>query len=456
MINPSIKRILAMALMLALLLSGCAALAEQVYVNGSVTVYAAPKTSAKKLGTLKAGASVTLTAEQSGWALIEKSGAKGYVKASALTKVEDCGNATAYTTASTALYKTFTGKTKLTTIPSGKAVTLVAKAGNRAYVKYGSKKGFVKAANLTTTAPQKAETTTAYVNKDGAKVYNSKGKATGTLALNTAVTVTATKDDICQITLNGATGYIKKADLSCDKVVQETPKADNTLKVGDTGDAVKKLQERLKALGYFTGTVGGNYQALTQSAVAAFQTVAKLTVTGTADEATLKALFSSSAPKKPTEDNAATSTGPVGDSTVAPATGTAIEMDWWTSGIQDIFARGVTAKITDVETGLAWREQRRGGTNHADVQPLTAADTAALKKAYGGTWSWNRRAIFVTINGINYAASMNGMPHGGGSITDNNFDGHHCIHFTNSRTHGSNKVCPLHQAAIKKALAAHM
>jgi hypothetical protein len=98
---------------------------------------------------------------------------------------------------------------------------------------------------------------------------------------------------------------------------------------------------------------------------------------------------------------------------------------------------------------------RKGGTNHADVQPLTAADTAAMKAAVG-SWSWNRRAIFVTINGVNYAASMNCMPHGSGSITNNNFNGHHCIHFTNSRTHGSNKVCPLHQAAIRKALLASL
>ena len=141
---------------------------------------------------------------------------------------------------------------------------------------------------------------------------------------------------------------------------------------------------------------------------------------------------------------------------MAPARGTAREMDWWTSGIQKIFPRGATATITDVDTGLAWREQRRGGTNHADVQPLTAADTAVLKRVYGGKWSRNRRAIFVTINGVNYAASMNGMPHGGGSISGNNFNGHHCIHFTNSRTHGSNKVCPLHQAAIRKALLASL
>ena len=49
---------------------------------------------------------------------------------------------------------------------------------------------------------------------------------------------------------------------------------------------------------------------------------------------------------------------------------------------------------------------------------------------------------------------MNGMPHGSDSIKDNDFDGHHCIHFTNSRTHGTTVVCALHQAAIRKALAA--
>ena len=128
-------------------------------------------------------------------------------------------------------------------------------------------------------------------------------------------------------------------------------------------------------------------------------------------------------------------------------------MDWWTSDIQSIFPRGTVATVPDVSTGIAWYEKRTGGTNHADVQPLTAADTNSMKKAVG-SWSWTRRAIFVTINGVNYAASMNCMPHGSGSITTNNFNGHHCIHFTNSRTHGSNKVCSLHQNAIKKALSA--
>jgi len=235
-------------------------------------------------------------------------------------------------------------------------------------------------------------------------------------------------------------------DVDADEEADEKPSDDDDgIHPGETGEAVKTIQRRLKDLGWFNGNIGGNYLTLTTEAVKAFQLAAGLQVDGVCDIVTINTMMGEKAPRKPVEDTA---------SSVRPAGGKAKAMDWWKSDIQQIFAKGVVATITDVETGLAWREKRRGGTNHADVQPLTAADTAALKKAYGGKWSWDRRAIFVTINGINYAASMNGMPHGGSSIKDNNFDGHHCIHFTNSRTHCSDKVCPKHQAAIKKALAA--
>ena len=129
-------------------------------------------------------------------------------------------------------------------------------------------------------------------------------------------------------------------------------------------------------------------------------------------------------------------------------------VDWWTSNIQSVFSRGTVATVTDVKTGISWQVKRRGGTNHADVEPLTASDTAKMKQAYGGSWSWTRRAIWVTINGKKYAASMNGMPHGVQSITNNNFSGHHCIHFLNSRTHTGNRLDSAHQAAVKAAYEA--
>lgn len=130
-----------------------------------------------------------------------------------------------------------------------------------------------------------------------------------------------------------------------------------------------------------------------------------------------------------------------------------ISADWFKSNISSLFARGDVVTIKDVSTGIKWQIKRTGGTNHADVQPLTANDTAKMKEACK-IWSWERRAVHVYIGNKIYAGSINCMPHGGDSIPENNFNGHFCLHFTNSRTHGSNKVCSLHQAAIKKALNA--
>lgn len=329
--------------------------------------------------------------------------------------------------------------TKVTVLAVKSGICLVERSGVKAYMKKSELSASKTESKSGNSGVTRIEATTFYVQSDGVKVYNSSGKSVGTLDVNDAVVITAYNADYALTSIGGHSAFIRLSDLGASKVKTQT---EVQLSYGDQGDAVKKLQRRLAELGYFSGTVGGNYLELTQAAVRSFQSAAKLEATGVADLDTLTVLMSDSAPKyAPT-------------SSAVAVTGTAKEMDWWTSGIQSIFARGTTATVTDVETGLSWKVYRSGGTNHADVQPLTAADTAIMKKAYGGSWSWARRAIYVTIDGVNYAASMNGMPHGNGSITDNNFDGHHCIHFTNSRTHGTNRVCSLHQAAIKKAAAA--
>ena len=144
---------------------------------------------------------------------------------------------------------------------------------------------------------------------------------------------------------------------------------------------------------------------------------------------------------------------PSNGSSATPARGTAKEIDWWDGGIQSLIKVGDTYTVTDVATGIAWTEKRVGGSNHCDTVPATKADTAAMKAACG-SWSWDRRAVFVTVNGVNYAGSINCMPHGDNKHEETGFGGHHCLHFTNSRTHGSNSLCPLHQAAIKKAASA--
>jgi hypothetical protein len=106
--------------------------------------------------------------------------------------------------------------------------------------------------------------------------------------------------------------------------------------------------------------------------------------------------------------------------------------------------------VMDIETGLSFQVQRRAGSNHADVQPLTRKDTAIMKKIYNGKWSWNRRAIIVQFQDKWIAASMHGMPHGAGAL-NNNFPGHFCIHFYGSTTHRTNEMDLSHKLMILKA-----
>ena len=141
--------------------------------------------------------------------------------------------------------------------------------------------------------------------------------------------------------------------------------------------------------------------------------------------------------------------------------------DWYTGDVQKVFSKGSTAVVTDVKTGISFKVRRWSGGSHADVEPLTAADTAAMCRIYGvGTAQqisdknlYQRRSILVTVGGHTYAASMYGIPHNypeGDTIADNDFMGQFCIHFVNSTLHGGSSgtntsVDADHQNAIQYA-----
>jgi|GEM_PF-724264 len=122
----------------------------------------------------------------------------------------------------------------------------------------------------------------------------------------------------------------------------------------------------------------------------------------------------------------------------------------WFDKVQNIFEKNEVAVVTDIKTGKSFKVKRLYGRNHADVEPLTKEDTAIMKSIYG-KWSWDRRAVVVTIDGKTIAGSMNGMPHGGQQIENNDFQGHFCIHFKGSKTHKGNRTDVTHQAAVKVA-----
>ena len=156
-------------------------------------------------------------------------------------------------------------------------------------------------------------------------------------------------------------------------------------------------------------------------------------------------------PPTPTEPKASTTQKQV-VSRGQPSTNRkgAIAYDWWTQASK-YWPRGTTATVIDVRTGISFKVLRTMGTNHADVEPVSAGDSEAIKRAWGGNFSWDRRPVVVIFGNYRMAAGMTSMPEGSEQIANNGAAGHMNIHFVNSRTHGTNRVDPNYQAAIKQA-----
>ena len=238
------------------------------------------------------------------------------------------------------------------------------------------------------------------------------------------------------LTADGVAGSetLKKLDSAYKNADSNTSTDDDSLRKGATGTAVKTLQTNLKKLGFYTAYVDGSFGSTTESAVKAFQKKYGLTADGVAGSATLKKI----------------------ESVVASASSgkiTTEQLDWFNGG-KNVIPNGAVFQIKDVSTGLIFSARRQSGGNHMDAEPLTAEDTAILKKINGGTFSWRRRAVLVKYNGHVYAASIYSEPHGTNTILDNNFDGQFCLHFYGSKTHGTDRVDADHQKCVEQAMKA--
>lgn len=131
--------------------------------------------------------------------------------------------------------------------------------------------------------------------------------------------------------------------------------------------------------------------------------------------------------------------------------GKKVELLPWSSAKQ-VFTIGVDASVYDVYTGKTYKVRSFSNGLHADVEPITKEDTAIMKQTYGGVWDWDPRPVLVTINGRTIAASINGMPHGGGVNNSNGMNGQVCIHFKGSSAHNGNaSFTRLHQTALMEA-----
>ncbi len=255
----------------------------------------------------------------------------------------------------------------------------------------------------------------------------------------------------------------------------------DTLKSGSRGPEVLKLQTQLKTLGYFDVIPTGHFGSITKDAVKKFQADKGLAVDGIfgpRTKAAINSIGTSSRSLTSRKENKTENKVPDQGIEAAAKEAQIEVLDWWTQA-NEVFARGSNAKVIDVRTGRSFYIKRTYGGNHADCETLTKDDTKIMKEIWGGTFSWSRRPVIIEINGRRLAASMAGMPHAGldnktvnatvsgrsggygrgtnlDTVKNNGMDGHFDVHFKNSRTHGSNRVDPAHQNAIKEAAGAKL
>lgn len=197
-----------------------------------------------------------------------------------------------------------------------------------------------------------------------------------------------------------------------------------TLRIDDTGDGVRQVQTDLKALGYSV-TVNGTYDVNTHNAVVAFQQRNGLVISGIADSLTRQVLHGGGG--KPYSTPVSELPADAGKM-AAPAVSQLKLLSWQTE-IKPYVKSGQTFTVYDPNTGLGWKLVFYSLGRHADSQPASWQDTQIMNRSFGST-SWNIHPVYVLLpSGQWTMATMHNRPHLYGSITDNGFGGHLCVHF---------------------------
>lgn len=251
----------------------------------------------------------------------------------------------------------------------------------------------------------------------------------------------------------------------------ETIAADSIYKLGMTATKIEYIENGLLEAGYLDDShVDTFYGYETREAVKTFQLVHGLGSDGVVGPNTLAKLSELSLIEL--EERVVTTVTSRG-SRISSEQQYGEYVSWYE--VYKMFTKQEsTVLIEDFYTGVTFEIMLTYGHNHFDVEPLTAQDAATIKMLWGGDYSWARRPVLVHTGDRVLAASLNGMPHAGldnygagdyvssrsagygygynyDFVKDNDFDGHICLHFKDSRLHVNDKVDWKHQEAVKIA-----
>lgn len=441
--------------------------------GGSLNLREAAQSNARILLRIPNGALLTVTQRGSAWCAVRYQNQEGYVMTSFLTFAN--ASAASYTPAptqtpiptptpqrgaviGTALITTSGGTLNLRqeassnarvllAMPNASSVTVYSRGATWSYVSYNGTKGYCLTQYLTflggsvptQDADSEDDDPSAFtrVLKKGMTGSDVTWVQNRLIELGYSLSLTHLYDDA---TFNAVKAFQKQNGLTADGLAGSQTfailKSENackagdqalsysTLRIDDTGDGVRKLQTDLKALGYQV-TVNGTYDVETHNAVVAFQQRNSLVISGIADSLTRQTLHSGrgkpySTPVEELPANEGWTQGP---------SVSELKLLHWANEIKPTVKTGQTFTVFDPNTNLSWKLVFYSLGRHADSQPVSWRDTQIMNRAFG-TSSWTIHPVYVQLpSGQWTLATMHNRPHLYGSIMDNGFGGHLCVHF---------------------------
>ena len=376
-----------------------------VVTANTVVVYEKASTSSTVLGKLKKNETVDVVNVLGNWALISKDGHLGYALKGGLTpaaevnpSVPEVKFTATVISDSMVIYQTASTKaTKIATVTLGTTVNVHEGGSSWAMVSVDGNVGYAQIACM---SARSYDTYASGDSSTGVKAFNELLLKKGYYDLVPGndygtETVAAVKR------LQAALGLEQtgKADITLMRLLNEatvpvSPLMTAGLAKGSKGADVTRLQTRLNALGYLakSSSVDADFGATTQSAVKLFQKTAGVTQSGTADAATMKAMYAVGAPKLPSgtdpADQASAETDP-GSSDNSPLSASGQEkvetvIAYATSKLGCKYVFGSSGPTTFDCSGLTMASFKQVGIKLPHSAYSTAYGAAGTKISYSG------------------------------------------------------------------------
>ncbi len=410
-----------------------------------------PSTASGVIGTMNLGEEVSvLGTEALGWYKIKYQDSIGYTRADFIDVMITGINCSAVIIEDVDMRKdTDASSEVILNLAAETQVSIIGAYGDLYKIRIDSNNGYVPKncvhKHRIVTINLKAELNSSGVNFRSEP--STSGEIISVLSKGTQVTAKSIQDKWIKVSCSGKEGFISAEFIT---YTLSTNSHLTTMSYGMQAQAVKIVQMALKRKGFYFKAADGVYGSGTKQAVAKFQASVNLAADGIAGPQTLLVLLGTDAAVE-LWNNFRTDMEPI-----KPQKSGRVWLCDWFGKMEDTVVRYTAFEVIDVRTGIHWKMQRFGGVTalwHADVEPMTEADTAAMTKAWGGELTPVRRPVWIKIDGEYYAAGLMGYVHGSGTINNNGMDGQVCMHFRGSKIHSSGRVDEAQQACIAEAFA---